>query len=175
MSRQSERGPEPPGWSSDYFREASLATGPARRSRGLIGHVPIVAALMIVQGALEILFSLSSFGFTAMVVFGKQPEMAGLRPIAVALAIIGGLSFFVGLLRLVAGLFNLRYRRRGLGIIALAAGLVTLVTGYCAPSGIALAIYGLIVYLNEPVIAAFSLGDNGRSLADIRAAFPPPQ
>jgi hypothetical protein len=34
-----------------------------------------------------------------------------------------------------------------------------------------LAFYGLIVYVNEPVVAAFRLGESGRSTAEINRAF----
>jgi hypothetical protein len=175
MSNFSDPSPQPPGWSSNDFRESALSPATAHRDRGLIGHVPLVAVLLIVQGALELLFALFGIGFTLLVYFGPQKELGGLRGVAILLAVAGGLSLSTGLLRVVAGLFNLRYRRRGLGLIALAAGLLTMVTAYCAPTGIALAVYGLIVYLNESVIAAFTLGDRGRSPAQIREAFPPPQ
>jgi hypothetical protein len=77
----------------------------------------------------------------------------------------------IGVLRIVAGAFNYHYRRRALGITALACGLFTLITAYCAPTAIALAIYGLIVYVNEPVIMAFQMGDSGRPRAEIRTAY----
>jgi hypothetical protein len=77
----------------------------------------------------------------------------------------------VGALRIVAGLFNLRYRRRLLGMTALGLGLMLIFTAYCAPTAIALAVYGLIVYLNEAVIAAFNMGDRGCKPAEIRATF----
>jgi hypothetical protein len=48
-----------------------------------------------------------------------------------------------------------------------------MMTAYCAPTAIALAIYGLIVYVNEPVIAAFQMGSRGKTPAEINAAFPP--
>jgi hypothetical protein len=97
--------------------------------------------------------------------------MAGMRGLGIVLAMLSVPALVAGVLRIVAGVYNLRYRRRGLGMAALGVGLLTLVTGYCAPSAIALAIYGLIVYLNEPVAIAFSMGNSGRSLAEIRAAF----
>jgi hypothetical protein len=82
-------------------------------------------------------------------------------------------AVIASVLRIVAGVYNLRYRRRGLGLAALGIGLLTLVTGYCAPTAIALAIYGLIVYVNEPVVLAFRMGASGRTPAEIRAAFLP--
>ena len=175
MSHFSDASPPPSGWSSNDFRDSAHSPAAAQKDRGLIGHVPLVAALMIAQGVLELLFAVFCIGFTAAVFFNADGPLAGMRGLMVLIGIAGGLSLLIGLLRTVAGLFNLRYRRRGLGMIALVAGLLTMLTAYCAPTGIALAVYGLIVYLNEPVIAAFALGDRGRSTADIRSAFPPRQ
>ena len=52
----------------------------------------------------------------------------------VALAVPAALC---GVVRIVAGIYNLRFRRRGLGLVALGLGLLTLATGYCAPTAIA--------------------------------------
>jgi hypothetical protein len=179
MSGQAENAPQenPPSaavWTNDYFRDPALASGRRPVDRGLVGHVPIVASLLIVQGLLELLFTALGVGFTALVFFGPQQELGGMKGPAIMLLIIGSVCGAAGALRIVAGLMNLRYRRRVLGIVALAGGLVTMMSGYCAPSGIALAIYGLIVYINEPVVAAFALGDGGRPPAEIQAAFPRP-
>ena len=161
----------PAGWTNDAFRDPELAKG--LLPRGLVGHVPIVASLLLIQGILELLFGMLGFGVLLLVMLGPQKELEGLRGLGYLMAGAGGVATIAGLLRLVAGLFNLRYRRRGLGLIALGAGLLTLLTGYCAPTAIALAIYGLIVYVNEPVMIAFQLGDSGRSTAEIQRSFAP--
>jgi hypothetical protein len=163
---------EPPQWSSDYFRDAAATPGAAHFGRGLIGHVPVVAALLTVQGALEILFGLFGLGFLLLVQVVPDPDLASMRPLGVMLSVLGVPALLCGVLRIVAGYFNFRYRRRALGMMALGLGLMTMITAYCAPTAIALAVYGLIVYLNEPVIAAFEMGDGGRSTAEIHAAFP---
>ena len=54
-------GPDPfqsPQWSSDYFRDEVAAT---QSGRGMVGHVRIVAVLLIVQGVFEILFAFGTF------------------------------------------------------------------------------------------------------------------
>jgi hypothetical protein len=158
---------QPSAWSSDLFREGAGHSG----DRGLIGHVPIVAILLIVQGLAEIAFGVMGVGFYALIKLGPQKELGPMEGLGLILLAIGALALATGLLRIVAGAFNFRYRRRGLGMAALAIGLFTLATAYCAPTAIALAIYGLIVYVNEPVIMAFQMGDSGRPLAEIRAAY----
>jgi hypothetical protein len=60
-----------------------------------------------------------------------------------------------------------------LGIFALGIGLIAAFTGFCAPTAIGLAVYGLIVYFDEPVVAAFNLGQSGKTPGEIHAAFPP--
>ena len=159
-------------WNNDYFRDpAGDASHPGR---GLVGHVPIVAVLLIVQGVLELGLGLFFLAFAALSFVLPAEALAGMDPkgLAILLVVVGVPGAVCGTLRVAAGLFNWSYRRRTLGITALGVGLATIVTGYCAPTAIALAIYGLIVYVNESVVAAFVLGTQGRSKAEIKAAFP---
>lgn len=172
MSFSPHEPQQPPDWSSDYFRD-ELARPRLSQGCGLLGHVPVVAILLIVQGALEIAFGLFGGAFLALVYLVPDEEFTRLRGLGVFLLILAIPAVACGLLRIVAGIFNLRFRRRSLGMVALGLGLLTLATGYCAPTAIALAIYGLIVYVNEPVVMAFELGDRGQKPTDIRAAFGP--
>jgi hypothetical protein len=175
MSQFADDPSQPKAWSDGYFRDAAAVQGDGRLDRGLIGHVPIVAALLIVQGLLEIGFALFGLAFAAFIFWGPQKELAGQHGIGIMYVIISTPGLPAGSLRIVAGTFNVFYRRRGLGIAAMAVGLITLMTGCCSVTSIGLAIYGLIVYVNEPVIAAFAMGDSGRSSAEIQAAFAPRQ
>jgi len=171
MSVPPTTGPMPqPDWSSDYFRDADRRPG-GRPEPGLVRHVPIVAILLIVQGALEICFGLFGGAFMALVYLVPHEDLTNMRGLGVILLILAIPVALCGGVRITAGIYNLRFRRRGLGLIALGLGLLTLATGYCAPSAIALAVYGLIVYVNEPVIAAFQMAESGRTPAEIRAAF----
>jgi hypothetical protein len=164
----------PPQWTSDYFREAAPA-GVSPLGRGLVGHVPIVALLLIVQGILELAFGAVCLLFSVAVLLIPDRELANMRGLGIIMAIPAIAALVCGILRIVAGLYNRRFRRRILGMTALGVGLLSLLTGYCALTAIGLAVYGLIVYLNESVIAAFDMGDRGRPRSDIYAAFPPPR
>jgi hypothetical protein len=166
--------PEPyqPSWTSDYFREA-VAPHVSPLGRGLVGHVPLIAIGLIVQGALELLFGALMLLMGIFFFVVRDPELAGMRPLGGLMAALAVPGFACGVLRLVAGVYNLRYKRRKLGMWALGLGLFTMITGYCALTSIGLAIYGLIVYLNDSVIEAFGMGDAGKKAADIQAAFPP--
>jgi hypothetical protein len=127
---------------------------------------------LIVQGALEIVFSLLGFMFIAMVQFIPNRDLTAMRPLGIMMAFLSVPAAICGVLRIIAGWSNLHFRRRVLGMTALGVGLLTMITAYCAPTSIALAVYGLIVYLNEPVIAAFALGDRGHTVSEIKNAFP---
>jgi hypothetical protein len=159
-------------WNNDYFREA--ASDASHPGRGLVGHVPIVAALLIGQGILEIFLSLIYLGVAFLSFVLPAEALAGINSqgLVILMLVIGVLGVICGVLRAAAGAFNWSFRRRRLGMTALGVGLISILTGYCAPTAIALAIYGLIVYVNESVAAAFELGSQGRSKAEIQAAFP---
>jgi hypothetical protein len=168
-------GPNPyetPNWSSDYFREP-VGTGVNPLGRGMVGHVPLVAIGLIVQGCLEFLFGLLMVLSGLLFAFVPDPQLAAMRGMSGIMFGLAVPAILCGTLRFIAGVFNLRYRRRILGMTALGLGLLTMITAYCAPTSIGLAVYGLIVYLNDSVIAAFALGDAGKGKADINAAFPP--
>lgn len=163
---------QPPRWSSDDFREARLGPEISPPDRGLIGHMPIVATLLIVQGFLEILLGLLFLGVGAMFQWSGDKELENLKPMSFIMAAVSVPAILCGGFRILAGYWNLQFRQRMVGMVALGVGLMTLFTCYCAPTSIALAIYGLVVYLNEPVVAAFNLGAQGRTSTQIHAAFP---
>ena len=149
---------------------------------GMVRQVGVVAILMFVQAGFEIVMGLflCAMGpimwstMSSMPAGPRQPGGAGPEEMAwILTAVYGGLGLlllFAGGLKIVAGVKNLKYRSRGLGITALAFGMVTVFSCYCAPTGIALAIYGLIIYLNGDVATAFRLGSEGHSADQIRAA-----
>ncbi len=153
---------------------------PFHRRRGLVRHVRVVAILMIVQGALELL---AAVGLGAMAVYmpivirqmqqlQKQPVMANQPAIWIVPLVYGGIAavaLAAGVLHLVAGVRNYRFRGRTLGIVALACGMLTILTCYCLPTAVALAVYGLIVYLNREVSEAFRMGEAGSEPAEIVA------
>jgi len=151
---------------------------PARRS--LVGHVPAVAILMMVQGALEVLMGFGLVGMGAVLPRLMQSDLAqqdmpspGPPPEAmtwIMLAVYGffGLVVLSGaLLHIVAGILNYSFRARVLGIVASIVGmLTTFFTCYCAPTAIALGVYGLVCYMNPDVIQTFAVAEAGRTKQD---------
>src|SRR5262245_35836563 len=173
MSDSFREANAPQKWSSDYFGEAAAAPGMVSTDRGLIDQVRIVSVLLLIQGGLELLFALCGGAFIALTFLGPEKEFAAMRGLGIVFAVFSVTALVTGTLRIVAGFLNLQFRGRRLGLVALAAGLLTVFTVYCAPSAIAVTIYGLIVYVNEPVALAFRMADRGRTAQEIRSAFPP--
>jgi hypothetical protein len=147
-------------------------------SRGMVAHVLAVAIMMIVQGVMEILLGLMYAGAGLVVPMLMESELrrnpSGAPPTWFFLALYGAMGLMglvPGILHLIGGIRGLRYRGRTFGILALCAGMLSVFTCYCAPTSIALGIYGLITYLNPQVAQAFAMGDAGRTRDEIRSAF----
>jgi hypothetical protein len=88
-------------------------------------------------------------------------------------ALMGIPPLVSGMLQVFAGIKNLWFRGRVLGIVALVSNVGTLITCYCAPTAIALMIFGLIVYLNQQVAEAFRMGQAGATRGEVLLAFTP--
>ncbi|QDU98428.1 hypothetical protein [Lignipirellula cremea] len=166
--------------------DSSLRDSPRPRERGLVGHVRVVSILQMVQGGLDLSAGLLLigmavfFGYFLEEIAKENPAMdpqgqlanGGMKAMSIAYGVAGGVIVAIGLLSVVAGAFNLRYRGRVLGFISLTTGLLTVLTCYCAPTSLALFVYGLVVYLNPSVAQAFDLGEAGYTSSQIDDAFP---
>ncbi|MEX2174061.1 MAG: hypothetical protein WD872_06845 [Pirellulaceae bacterium] len=153
---------------------------------GSVSQVRIVSVLNGVQGALEIPMGLLLCGMATlfpimMRMEANNPDRQGGNPppdemlwvmTGVYLA-LGVPTLLAGILRIVAAVSNFRYRRRTLGVLSISLGMVSLLSCYCAPTSIGVLIYGLIVYLNPAVKAAFQMGDEGHPSDQILASFMP--
>jgi len=107
---------------------------------------------------------------------GGPPPPAGMEMMLTAgYGGIGAGLLISGLVRIVAGIQNFRFRGRVLGIVSFCLGLVSMLGCYCAPTSIALLVYGLMVYLNPAVVAAFDMGAQGMGGNAILANFAAPQ
>lgn len=161
---------------------------PPPQEPGLVGQVRIVSILMMVQGALDLFVGLGLVGMAVFMGVAMRDAMMenpqlqqGNGPAPDVMVDImsysyGGLGLviaIIGALNIYAGYRNWKFKSRALGIISLVAGIGTIFTCYCAPTSIALCIYGLIVYLNGPVSAAFLMGEEGYSGDEITMTFSP--
>ena len=129
-------------------------------------QVPWVADGMTVQGGLELVFAV------VLLIVGvdsdtKPPEtlyqkmLMGIGPLILLCG--GGLKTF-------AASRNRRYRNRQLGLVALSLGVATAMVWLCAPTGLALLVYGSFVYRHPASRRAFEMGSQGRTLAEITAS-----
>ena len=156
----------------------------------MVKQISVVAILMIVQGVLEWLMGLllvaAGFFMPALMEFMKEqqkqqggqgampmpflPEELGDLLTVIYLALGAG-CLLAGTLKLIAGIRNLRYRGRVLGIVAQIMGIFSLPTCYCAPTSLGVMIYGLIVNCNGDVVQAFEMGEKGSSPEEIKEYF----
>lgn len=132
-------------------------------SHWVVTHVRVVAWLLLVEGALELLMTaylgvLVYFGRAGVVPFDRFVTVYTVMAVA---------CFLAAVLKIVAGLQNLWYRGRLLGFVALGSGALVLLTMLCAPSALIVGVYGLIVYLQSDVRRAFQLGSKGKSVTEI--------
>lgn len=168
----------------------SFGTGslPPPQEPGLVGQVRIVSVLMMVQGTLDLLVGMGIIGLGIFIgIFmrealaqdpqfqqanGPSPEFTGnlMMGVYAGLGVVIGI---IGALNIFAGFRNWRFKSRTMAIVSMLAGLGTIFTCYCAPTSIALCIYGLVVYLNSPVAAAFRMGEQGYSGDEIVLTFSP--
>jgi len=176
-------------YSSPELQDGPGPGGPAppyapMPSRGMVRHVPVVAILMIIQGALEALMGL---GLVAMGIFFPlmmQAEMQqqGGPPGApspeamtwIFLAMYGGMglaALVAAILHIFAGIRTYKFRGRTFGLVAAIGGMVSVFSCYCGPTTAALGVYGLITYMNPEVTQAFAMGEAGKTREEILAAF----
>jgi hypothetical protein len=176
-----------PSYNPNQFKDQPAYMPPPGNSSGMVQAVRIVAILNAVQGGLEILMSLM---YVAMSAFfpvmaqiqannpngrgpGNEPPKEFFWVIGIVYGGIGLVMLVGGILRIVACLQNFKYKGRTLGFVSFGVGMVSLITCYCAPTAIGMLIFGLIVYLNPAVAAAFKMGQEGLSSDQIVAAFSP--
>lgn len=164
-----------PSFDPKQFQDYSTPFPPPQNTGfGWVQQIRVVAILNCVQGGLEGLAGagLSGLGVFVSIMIMTERNNPGFRngnaPPAGMEWLVGGFYvaigmplLLVGILRIYAGLQNFRYRGRVLGIISFVCGAASVFTCYCAPTAIGMLIYGLIVYLNPAVQAAFEMGDKG--------------
>lgn len=164
-----------------YQSPQEAASQPASSPPGvlnpsLLNQVRVVSILMIIQGALCVL--MGTLLIVGALIIGpmiqadlrRQPPNAGPQPFdpeyapLILMAVYGAMGatgLIPGGLLIFAGIRNYGFRSWTLGVVALCLGLASMATCYCMPTAVALAIYGLIVYLNASVKRGFELVAKG--------------
>jgi hypothetical protein len=148
--RSGTAGPEPqaPG-----AKAGELADPTLDGQGGQTGRVQLVGRLLIAQGIAEV-------GMAVVALAGPRPfkvETAGSDFGLFFLLAVSVTLTACGILKIIAGFCNQRLRGRGLGYAALISALLPpAVNCWCAPTGLAIMLYGLVVYSRPDVRAAFA-------------------
>ena len=137
-----------------------------RLGRDHAKRIQRVAYLLTVHGALEIVTAGVVAAF--LPIPHREDGEAVMRAAQRAL-LLPAAAAVAGLLKVVAGRLNSRYRARSVGMAALLSGPVALGTVACFPTALALTAYGLWVYSHPSVRRAFALGTSGTPPAEIEA------
>ena len=162
--------------------------GPGKQQnygRGFVQQIPVISALMIVQGVLYLLLAMLMFGyaffFSQMDKFMPAGEQAEFREQfqqseGIVVSIVSGslclVAFTLATMHFISAYFGFTYRYRVFGIITMILGLGSVMTCYCAPTAIGLAVYGLIIYFNPAVAKAFTMAKSGMNKSEILDQFP---
>jgi MFS family permease len=137
-----------------------------RLARGKrVGQVPMLGIVMMIHGTLMVgsgIYAVSFGGLFAQSFAERAPtdgsgdgELGG---IFLGASMLFGIALLVpGVLQVLSGWKARTYRGRSFAIAALVSGLVGSIFCYCAPSSIALLIWGLVVLLGEDVAARFAV------------------
>src|SRR5262245_27265983 len=123
----------------------------------MVKHIKIVAILLLVEGCLEAVPGVVLTGMGLLAAFGMTTRGVGARefPMELGLVVLLYAPLLLALagFRIWTGILNQGLRSRAQGIWALAAGALAFPSCYCAPTSLALLVYGLVIYLNPEVVA----------------------
>ncbi|HBE67695.1 MAG TPA: hypothetical protein DDW52_06050 [Planctomycetaceae bacterium] len=136
-----------------------------RPNLGMFSAVTVVCILQFVLGGLEMLVAAAlAFGSVGSSL-QSGADIAALIGMGVFSAVIG----VSAVLRIVSGIFGLRYRRWGLMVGSLIYGFCSLFTCYCSLFSLVTGILGLVVMFDGTVQQAFRLGAEGLDPNAIRS------
>lgn len=137
---------------------------------------------MIAQGVLLLILAIICVGYaflfsnmdSFMPADAQQPEMdeTVMFIVSIVCIVMSAAAGILSLLHFVAAYFGFNYKHRVFGIAVMILGLSTILTFYCAPTSIGLAVYGLIIYFNPAVVKAFQLRKSGMGKQEMLAQFP---
>lgn len=171
-----------PYQSPNFTDQPAYSSGPGDGNwlnPAILTQQRVVAILMIVQGVMSSLMGVflivMAIALPIMIEMDQQRNNfngGGPPPEArwIILGIYGAIglcNLIPGLLQVYAGIQGIRLRNHTLGVIALGAGALTIVSCYCFITSLALLIYGLIIYLHDTTRRAFELAKDGRTFDEI--------
>jgi hypothetical protein len=152
----------------------------------MVSQVLVVGVLMIVNGALSLLFGIfiAVMGPVMFTVFEQAAAQQGGPPmpaeargvftvISIVYVVLGSLVAAAGILNIAGGIRAIQFRSRTLVITALFLNIIPVFTFYCALTSLGVMIYGLIVLFQADVAHAFELGASGYTAEEIRRRMAP--
>ena len=192
----SDQSPFDSDFNSNPYSPTAQGTGtqtvggiplPAGQKRGMVNQVTVLGVLMVIQGVIDLLAGavVAVYAWLMPTIFDelqKQQAAQGGGPgppmppdmsmyMAIGGSILAAAIVLAGILLIYSGIGVTRFERRTTAFVALAGGMITLLTCYCFPTSLALAIYGMIVLLSQPVTLAFSIRQQGHDPGEIQRAF----
>lgn len=150
----------------------------------LVQQVRILGILNAVQGGLELIMALFFLFYAVFLpIMMNTPEFREGQPdspppgfvlgMGIGLGVVGALLLVVAVCRIVSGVRCWWFRSRSLAMVSMILGAVSIFTCYCAPTSLAVLVYGLIVMLAPPVKQAFEMAASGMPPEQILHEFSP--
>jgi hypothetical protein len=146
----------------------------------MVGQVQVIAILMIVQGALATLMGLILAAMGPFMFWAKQQDQRSFHDpmdetmmtvLPIVYVVLGLLVLVSAIMNVIGGVRCLKFRGRTFAIVSLFTNVIPLFTCYCAPTALAVWIYGSIVLFNHEVAEAFRMAEAGHTPQEIRDSF----
>lgn len=163
------------------FNNSPSSVGGGGHSNAMFQQITVVGILQIVVGSLEglagLLFTMYAFMFPFIADAamksspprGQQPPVEVFYGMAVYFGVVAVILFISATLRISSGVSSFWYVRRGMMIVSLIFGLLTIFSVYCSVLALPLGIYGLIVMFHPTVSRAYAMRQSGSTPDQIRA------
>ncbi len=150
----------------------------------MVQQVRVFGILNAVQGGLEVLMSLLFLFYAVFFPLmmnnpefnrggGDEPPKEFFWGMSVYFGVTGGLTLIAAVSRIISGVMNWQFRSRSLTLFSLFICIASIFSCYCAPTSIAMLIYGLILMFSTPVKQAFALAQAGMAPDKILFEFSP--
>jgi hypothetical protein len=151
---------------------------------GMVQQVRVFGILNAVQGGLEVLMSLLFLFYAVffpMMMSNPEFNQGGGEPppkeffwgMGIYFGVVGALTLIAAVSRIISGVMNWQFRSRGLTLFSIFLGIASMFSCYCAPTSIAMLVYGLILMFSTPVKQAFAMAETGMPPDQILHEFSP--
>jgi hypothetical protein len=135
----------------------------------VVSQVKVVGILMLIHGIFVCLMGgiLAAMGPVMLMAPGGPGGGGPPTILAVIYIAIGAVVLACGAVQSIAGYRVMYFRNRAFGLVALFLNILPMLTCYCAPTGIAMMVYGLIILFNSDVARGFEMVAGGATPDDV--------